>query len=84
MIRKDGVKKWHHMLEPMVKWMNSKNEVFMVAGLDSFCVIFEQCDEDIHILVPNLMKALYDMFTKPDVLAFLIFFRFWKVQGKKY
>ena len=67
MIARDGIKKWVQLLEPMISWMNSKKEHFMVAGLDSFCVIFEKSDDRVHLLVPKMMKALYEMFTREDV-----------------
>ena len=51
----------------MMDWMNSKKEKFMVAGLDTFCVILENGSDDFHILIPNLMGALYNMFTRDNV-----------------
>lgn len=61
------MKKWNQLLEPMITWMNSNKEHFIQAGLDSFCVIFEKSDDRIHLLVPKMMKVLYQMFTREDV-----------------
>lgn len=48
-------------------WMNSKKEKFMVAGLDTFCVILENGADDFYILVPKLMTTLYSMCTNEKV-----------------
>jgi hypothetical protein len=63
------VAKWKQLLEPMMDWMNSKKEKFMVAGLDTFCVILENGADDFYVLIPKLMGSLYSMFTNEKVCA---------------
>ena len=48
-------------------WMNSKKEKFMVAGLDTFCVMLENGADDFYILIPKLMSTLYSLFTNEKV-----------------
>lgn len=48
-------------------WMNSKKEKFMIAGLDTFCVVLENGSDDFHLLIPKLMGVLYSMFTNENV-----------------
>lgn len=54
------------MLEPMVQWMNSETYLHMRAGLETFCHIFNDVDDRIHIIVPELMNKLYQIYTKPE------------------
>ena len=52
----------------MICWMNNDQLMNIKAGLDTFCHIFNQVDDRIHIIIPNLMNQLYQIYTKPEVL----------------
>ena len=90
-INRDGPEKWKSMLEPMIGWMNNEQQNNIKAGLDTFCYIFNNVDDRIHIIVPGIMNQLYQIYTKPEsdetirkrvlMLLYLCFTKFSWAQG---
>lgn len=67
MVKRDGVETWKDLLEPMINWMNSKKPNSVVSGLDTFCIILSECDDRVHLILPKLIPALFEMFPRADV-----------------
>lgn len=69
MIKRDGMTSWKELLEPMVNWMNSDQPNAVVSGLDTFCMILNEADDRVHVILPKLIPALYKMFARADVAS---------------
>jgi len=69
LVAKEGAQKWVEMLDPMIEWMANNPEAFMTAGLDTFCSILEKSDENLHVLVPKILRILYKVFTEREDIS---------------
>ena len=71
MIKRDDMMQWKDLLEPMINWMSSNQKNAIQSGLDTFCVILNEMDDRVHVILPKLIPTLYKMSMKADVSLFL-------------
>ncbi len=69
---RDGIDMWANPLKELIGWMQTEDTNVMETGLELFCILFAKQDNRLHIIVPRIMPALFNMFTFEEVRILLI------------